>query len=69
MAVTVLTRYVCIHLDKQYAFFYFRDTKMIKEIAALTTILALSGCAVVSSPVGNGTLFTSTKGPITATDF
>ena len=41
---------------------------MIKEIAALTTILALSGCAVVSSPVGNGTLFTSTKGPITATD-
>lgn len=40
----------------------------IKTLAACAAIATLSGCASVSSPVGNGGLFTSVKGPVAVTN-
>jgi DUF4097 and DUF4098 domain-containing protein YvlB len=39
----------------------------LKTIAAVAAIATLSGCASVSSPVGNGLLFTSIQGPVAVT--
>jgi hypothetical protein len=33
------------------------------KLVGVLAVVMLSGCAVVSSPVGNGALFTSVKGP------
>ena len=41
---------------------------MMKKLATFMAVVALNGCAVVASPVGNGALFTATKGPVTATN-
>lgn len=41
---------------------------MLKKLSVIAAVVALNGCAVVASPVGNGALFTSMKGPIMATD-
>ncbi len=38
------------------------------KLVGVLAVVMLSGCAVVSSPVGNGALFTSVKGPLVATD-
>lgn len=41
--------------------------KSLKIIFVASAIATLSGCAAVSSPVGNGLIFTSIQGPVTAT--
>lgn len=48
---------------------YWRNTKMLALAVSMTAAVLLSGCSTagVVSPVSNGTLFTSVKGPVTAT--
>lgn len=41
--------------------------KMLMLIIGSLAVLALTGCASVSSPVNNGVLYTGVKGPVTAT--
>lgn len=42
--------------------------KLAKTLLTLSAAAALSGCATAYSPVGNGLIFTSVKGPIAVTD-
>lgn len=41
--------------------------KMIKAFIVGATVIITTGCATAVSPVGNGALFTSVKGPVNAT--
>lgn len=42
--------------------------KLIRTLLTLSAAATLSGCAAVSSPVGNGLLFTSIQGPVAVTE-
>lgn len=41
--------------------------KSLQTITVAAAVVTASGCAAVASPVGQGALFTSVQGPVTAT--